>query len=65
MGDDLGAAASPPGAEPDETARAQKRLRDLLHATTSVVERLELQVVLRRLVEAGMAWSVRGTGRWA
>ena len=35
--------------------RSQRRLQDLLHATTSVVERLELEVVLRRLVEAGMS----------
>ena len=55
MGDDLGAAASPPGAEPDETARAQKRLRDLLNATTTIVERLDLEVVLHRVVESAMA----------
>jgi signal transduction histidine kinase len=35
--------------------RSQPRLQDLLGATTSVVERLELEVVLRRLVEAGMS----------
>ena len=34
--------------------RSPDRLRDLLRATTSVVERLELEVVLRRIVEAGM-----------
>lgn len=33
---------------------AQQRLRDLLDATTSVIERLDLEVVLRRIVEAAM-----------
>ena len=36
----------------DDAARAQRRLRDLLRATTTVVERLDLEVVLRRIVEA-------------
>ena len=35
--------------------RSPDRLRDLLRATTSVVERLELEVVLRRIVEASMS----------
>ena len=35
-------------------ARSERRLQDLLRATTSVVERLDLEVVLRRIVEAGM-----------
>ena len=35
--------------------RSQGRLHDLLRATTSVVERLELEVVLRRVVEAAMS----------
>ena len=38
----------------DDAARAQRRLRDLLRATTTVVERLDLEVVLRRIVEAAM-----------
>ncbi|KAF2415698.1 hypothetical protein B2K11_18870 [Microbacterium sp. B35-30] len=38
-----------------DAKRSQDRLRDLLRATTSVVERLDLEVVLRRLVEAGMS----------
>jgi signal transduction histidine kinase len=42
-------------ADADEAARAQRRLRDLLRATTTVVERLDLEVVLRRIVEAAMA----------
>jgi signal transduction histidine kinase len=42
-------------AEADDAARAQRRLRDLLRATTTVVERLDLEVVLRRIVEAAMA----------
>lgn len=41
--------------EAGEAARAQRRLRDLLRATTTVVERLDLEVVLRRIVEAAMA----------
>lgn len=36
-------------------ARSDERLSDLLIASTSVVERLDLEVVLRRIVEAGMA----------
>lgn len=39
----------------DDEARAERRLRDLLRATTTVVERLDLEVVLRRIVEAAMA----------
>ena len=35
-------------------ARSERRLQDLLRASTSVVERLDLEVVLRRIVEAGM-----------
>ena len=42
-------------ADADDAARAQRRLRDLLRATTTVVERLDLEVVLRRIVEAAMA----------
>jgi signal transduction histidine kinase len=38
-----------------DAARAQRRLRDLLRATTTVVERLDLEVVLRRIVESAMA----------
>lgn len=33
---------------------SQRRLQDLLIASTSIVERLDLEVVLRRIVEAGM-----------
>jgi signal transduction histidine kinase len=39
----------------NDLERSQRRLHDLLRATTSVVERLDLEVVLRRLVEAGMS----------
>ncbi len=38
-----------------ESARAQRRLRDLLRASTIVVERLDLETVLRRIVESAMA----------
>ena len=41
-------------ADADDAALAQRRLRDLLRATTTVVERLDLEVVLRRIVEAAM-----------
>jgi GAF domain-containing protein len=59
MSSDLGSHANGPehahsGAADDE-GRAQRRLRDLLRATTTVVERLDLEVVLRRIVEAAMA----------
>lgn len=40
--------------DPGEPTRARQRLQGLLRATTSVVERLDLDVVLRRIVEAGM-----------
>lgn len=43
--------SSPPG--PFHTG-ADARLSDLLIASTSLVERLDLEVVLRRIVEAGM-----------
>lgn len=38
----------------DDAKLAQRRLRDLLRANASVVERLDLEVVLRRIVEAAM-----------
>ena len=38
----------------NDLERSQRRLQDLLRASTSVVERLDLEVVLRRIVEAGM-----------
>ena len=38
----------------DEAAIAQRRLQDLLQANATVVERLDLEVVLRRIVEAAM-----------
>ncbi|MET0828851.1 MAG: GAF domain-containing protein [Microbacterium sp.] len=38
----------------NEHARSEQRLQDLLRASSSVVERLDLEVVLRRIVEAGM-----------
>lgn len=37
-----------------DVGAAPQRLQDLLRATTSIVERLDLDVVLRRIVEAGM-----------
>ncbi|WP_396668472.1 GAF domain-containing protein [Microbacterium sp. R86528] len=42
---------TPREAEPEQYRR---RMQDLLRASTSVVERLDLDVVLRRIVEAGM-----------
>ncbi len=33
----------------------ERRLQDLVRASTSVIERLDLEVVLRRIVEAGMS----------
>ncbi|MFJ2370406.1 GAF domain-containing protein [Microbacterium sp. NPDC087665] len=38
-----------------DAALAQRRLRDLLDANASIVERLDLEVVLRRIVEAAMS----------
>ncbi len=38
----------------DDAKLAQRRLRDLLRANASVVERLDLEVVLRRIVKAAM-----------
>lgn len=38
----------------ENAARAQQRLRDLLRANATIVERLDLEVVLRRIVEAAM-----------
>ena len=43
-----------PGMETDDAALAQRRLGDLLRANASIVERLDLEVVLRRIVEAAM-----------
>ncbi|WP_136057009.1 GAF domain-containing protein [Microbacterium sp. K24] len=40
--------------EAAEAALAQRRLRDLLDANASIIERLDLEVVLRRIVEAAM-----------
>ena len=53
---------SPQVRDPNSPARdggtdaepTQGRLEDLLRASTSIVERLDLEVVLRRIVEAGM-----------
>ena len=55
MRGDLDMSASGSGADLGDATRAQRRLRDLLTATTSVVERLDLEVVLRRIVESAMA----------
>ncbi len=55
MRGDLDMSASGSGADLGDAIRAQRRLRDLLTATTSVVERLDLEVVLRRIVESAMA----------
>jgi len=54
MPGELDAPNDSPGADADETARAQRRLRDLQRASTTVIERLDLEVVLRRIVEAAM-----------
>jgi signal transduction histidine kinase len=43
-----------PGHESNDAAIAQRRLQDLLRANATVVERLDLEVVLRRIVEAAM-----------
>ena len=43
-----------PGKESDDAALAQRRLQDLIRANATVVERLDLEVVLRRIVEAAM-----------
>lgn len=53
MPGDLDAPANTAAA--DGAARAERRLTDLLRATTTVVERLDLEIVLRRIVEAAMA----------
>ncbi|MDQ0729202.1 GAF domain-containing protein [Microbacterium sp. W4I20] len=45
---------SGPPDEAADAALAQRRLRDLLDANASIVERLDLEVVLRRIVEAAM-----------
>ncbi|WP_344092534.1 sensor histidine kinase [Microbacterium deminutum] len=50
MSDQAGA----PGKEAEDESLAQRRLRDLLRANATVVERLDLEVVLRRIVEAAM-----------
>ncbi|HYI51244.1 MAG TPA: GAF domain-containing protein [Microbacterium sp.] len=54
MPGDIDAPTSTPAADPEE-GRAQRRLRDLLHASTAVIERLDLEIVLRRIVESAMA----------
>lgn len=49
--------ASERGSRPGDAGDAtphERRLEELLRATTSVVERLDLEVVLRRIVESGM-----------
>jgi signal transduction histidine kinase len=43
-----------PGGEAEAAALAQRRLRDLLRANATIVERLDLEIVLRRIVEAAM-----------
>lgn len=43
-----------PADEAADAALAQRRLRDLLDANASIVERLDIEVVLRRIVEAAM-----------
>jgi len=54
MPGDIDAPTRTPAADPEE-GRAQRRLRDLLHASTAVIERLDLEIVLRRIVESAMA----------
>lgn len=54
MAGDIDAPTSAQAAHSDE-GRAQRRLRDLLRASTAVIERLDLEVVLRRIVESAMA----------
>ncbi len=55
MPGDVDAPTSEIAAGHAEAARAQRRLRDLLRAGTTIVERLDLEVVLRRIVEAAMS----------
>ncbi|MDO8382794.1 MAG: GAF domain-containing protein [Microbacterium sp.] len=54
MTDDTVASNEDPSASPADEL-AGRRLSDLLSASTSVIERLDLEVVLRRIVEAGMS----------
>ncbi|GAA3212817.1 sensor histidine kinase [Microbacterium terregens] len=56
MTDDAAADERRVGSSADSagTSRSERRVRDLLRASTSIVERLDLEVVLRRIVEAGM-----------
>lgn len=39
---------------PLDAEQSERRLRDLMEANTSIIERLDLEVVLRRIVRAGM-----------
>ncbi|MET0861455.1 MAG: GAF domain-containing protein [Microbacterium sp.] len=55
MSDDVTPKESMSGSSSEEAARAQRRLRDLLRANATIVERLDLEIVLRRIVEAAMA----------
>jgi signal transduction histidine kinase len=55
MNGDLDVTGDTPDGGADEALRAQKRLRDLLRASAAVVERLDLEIVLRRIVESAMA----------
>ena len=54
MSGDLDATGDAPDGGAEEALRAQKRLHDLLRASAAVVERLDLEVVLRRIVESAM-----------
>lgn len=54
MTGDLDAAEEAPSTDAGEAVLAQRRLRDLLRASAAVVERLDLEIVLRRIVESAM-----------
>ncbi|SIT69412.1 GAF domain-containing protein [Microbacterium sp. RU33B] len=56
MSDSANARTEHSGADPygSDLAPHERRLQDLLQASTSIVERLDLEEVLRRIVEAGM-----------
>jgi len=52
---DVDLSSSSSGADADEGARAQSRLRDLVHAISRVVEALDIEVVLTHIVKAAMS----------
>lgn len=55
MTGDLDRTRRTPDGAAEQAMQAQQRLRDLLRASAAVVERLDLEIVLRRIVESAMA----------